>query len=227
MEDFKTFRRDWGTDQKRLRELFKIGSETEARDLLLTQHGVLHSQDVSGTNDWSYADEIFKGLVPDLYRTIPRGKEHSLIWILWHISRIEDITMNILIAGEDQIYLRDGWKENLGSPVDHTGNHAPLVDSEEITRILDPEILKQYRNAVGRGTRAVINETLSSSWENKVQPDRLERLVTEGAVLPAAEGLLAYWGKRRIFELFLMPPTRHLMTHLNEAYSMVQILMRS
>lgn len=227
MQDLKPFRRDWGTDQKRLRELFKIGSETEARSLFITQHGVFHSQDVSGTNAWSYAGEIFEGLDPDRYRTIPKGEEHSLIWILWHISRIEDITMNILVAGEDQIYLRDGWKERLESPVDHTGNNAPLADSEEITRILDPEILIQYRTAVGRGTRAVVNETPSPSWGKKVQPERLERLVAEGAVLPAAEELLAYWGKRRIFELFLMPPTRHLMTHMNEAYSLVQSLARS
>jgi len=44
-------------------------------------------------------------------------------------------------------------------------------------------------------------------------------LVDEGAVLPGAEGLLDYWGKRKIFEMLLMPPTRHLMTHLNEARS--------
>ncbi len=78
--------------------------------------------------------------------------------------------------------------------------------------------------AVGRQTRHIVRGMELEELGQKVQPDRLDRLVNEGAVLPDAEGLLDYWGKRKIFEMLLMPPTRHLMTHLNEAYSLVRIL---
>ena len=216
-KDLKQFRKDWSERQKRLRQLFKTGAETEARELFFSQHAVFHSQDVSGSDSWSFADHVFSGLDIDLYRVIPKGEEHSLIWTLWHISRIEDITMNILVAGRDQIYLRDDWKVSLGSPIDHTGNSAPGGDILNISSALDPDKLLAYRSAVGRGTRDVFINTPASAWAENVQPERLERLVNEGAVLPEAEELLAYWGKRKIYELFLMPPTRHLMSHLNES----------
>jgi hypothetical protein len=215
--DLKQFRRDWSDRQKRLREFFKSGAEVEARELFFRQHAVFHSRDVSGKDTWSFADDVFSGLEEDLYRVIPAGDQHSLLWILWHISRIEDITMNILVAGGDQIYLRDGWKRTLGSPVDHTGNSSPEGDILKISSSLDPDKLLAYRSAVGLGTREVFKNTPASAWIDKVKVERLDRLIEEGAVLPEAEGLLAYWGKRRIFELFLMPPTRHLMSHLNES----------
>jgi hypothetical protein len=38
-------------------------------------------------------------------------------------------------------------------------------------------------------------------------------------VLPEDRELLAYWGKRKLDDLSLIPPTRHLIVHLNEAWS--------
>ncbi len=215
--DLKTFRSDWSEKQKRLRGLFQSGAEDAARALLASQHQVFHSKKATGSAGWSYADQIFSGLSAEDYRIVPGNQEHSLTWVLWHISRIEDITMNILVAGRDQIYLRDGWKKKLGSPFDHTGNAAPAGAVQEISQALRPETLHTYRNAVCSGSRFIFQETPASVWGERVLAERLERLVAEGAVLPEADEVLAYWGKRKIFELFLMPPTRHLMSHLNEA----------
>lgn len=219
MHDLKTFRREWSSDQKELRMMLKAGTDLDqARDLFLSQHAVLHSCSVSGMDSWSYSDEIFSGLSEEEFRFIPKSEDHSLIWIMWHISRIEDITMNILVAGGEQIYSREGWKTKLGSPLDHTGNGAPTKDINIISRILDPATLHLYRIAVGQGTRTVFSDMPSSDLKDPVLPERLNRLIHEGAVLPHSEGLLSYWGNRKIFELFLMPPTRHLMSHLNEAF---------
>ena len=77
---------------------------------------------------------------------------------------------------------------------------------------------------VGRQTRHIVRGLELEGLDLKVQPDRLDRLANEGVVLPDAERLLDYWGKRKIFEMLLMPPTRHLMTHLNEAYSLRRLL---
>lgn len=225
MPDIKNFRREWNSNQKLLRELLKNGQDLEkARDVFFKQHAVLHSQRMSGLDGWSYADEIFIGLSDDVYRTTHEGQ--SLIWILWHISRIEDITMNILVAGGDQVYDRGGWKDKLNAPVNHTGNEGSQSDLDGISASLSPMTLLEYRDAVGRATRDVFNNVPAVEWYYKVQPARLTRLVEDGAVLPQATGLLNYWGNRKIFELYLMPPTRHLMVHLNEAYDLRKIIER-
>jgi hypothetical protein len=205
--------------------MLKVGTSLDkSQKMFYSQHDILHSQKMSGMDGWSYADEIFTGLEEGQFRIIPEKEDHSLIWILWHISRIEDVTMNVLVAGGSQLYLQDQWKRKLASPIDHVGNLVNPRDLLDLTRDVDLKNLFDYRDAVGRQTRHIVRDLELEELSQKVQPDRLVRLINEGAVLPEAEGLLDYWKKRKIFEMLLMPPTRHLMTHLNEAYSLVRIL---
>jgi hypothetical protein len=172
---------------------------------------------VSGSQDWSYAENVLSDLHEDQYRIIPPGGDHSLIWILWHISRIEDITMNLLVTEEDQVYTSGNWIEILKSPIHYTGNLITQADLRALSNEVDPFDLMDYRDAVGIRTRQIINQIESERLKEKVSPSGLERILDEGAVLPESEELLAYWGRKKIYQLLLMPPTRHLIVHLNEA----------
>ena len=227
MVDIKSFRREWSTNHKILREMLKSGTDLErAIDLFYKQHAALHSQIMSGMNGWSYADEIFSGLEEGQFRIIPEKEDHSLIWILWHISRIEDVTMSVLVAGGSQLYIRDKWKDKLRSPVHHVGNLINARDIQSLTGSVALEGLFDYRDAVGRQTRSIVSNLKVAELAQKVLPERLTQLVDEGAVLPEAESLLSYWGKRMIFELLLMPPTRHVLVHLNEARVLKERLLK-
>jgi hypothetical protein len=216
--DLKSFRREWSSNHKELRSLFESRMDLDkARDLFYRIHGALHSGEVSGQEVWSYADEVFGNLSADQMRYLPEQENHSLVWILWHIARIEDVTMKVLAAGAVQTYQKDGWKEKLASPIDHVGNDISRKDLESLTEQVDIKALFSYRNAVGRGTRDLV---AGLEWEMltaQVDPAGLDRLIDESAVLPVSQGLLEYWGKRTIAGLLLMPPTRHLLVHLNEA----------
>jgi len=228
MKDLKLFRKEWSREQKRLRTLLKTGkSLEESREIFYMQHAVLHRRVMSGMDRWSYAGEIFSDLIDKEYRQIPDGEEHSLIWILWHISRIEDITMNILVQDTEQIYHQEDWKEILGSPIHYTGNQIRPDDLLKLTSSIDPQKLQDYRDAVGRKTRDVVEEISSDRLSQNVSPQGLERIVNEGAVLPESRELLAYWGKRKVYQLLLMPPTRHLMVHLNEAMNLKEIIRKA
>jgi len=226
--DLRNFRKEWNADQKRLRGLFKEGSDLQAaKELFFKQHQVLHSAIVYGQDVWSYAEEIFSDVPMEGFRQVPGGEEHSLLWILWHISRIEDITMRVLVEGVDQEYLSGGWVVKLASKIHHTGNVAPPGDMLYLTQTLNHGLLLGYRNAVGKNTRKMVNTLEWDKLNEKVQPDRLKRLIMENAVLPEAEGLIKYWGRRVNYELLLMPPTRHLLVHLNEARSIKEKLKTS
>jgi hypothetical protein len=224
MKDLKTFRSDWNAGQKRLRQLLSDEALKEAKNLFYTQHKVLHASEMSGEDTWSYADEVFQGLSESQLRTISEKEKHSLIWILWHISRIEDVTMNILVADGGQVYHRDNWGSKLNSPIQHTGNIIQDDDLYALSRQVNPDHMFSYRIAVGRQTRRIIENLPGEDLAKKPTPDRLERLLTEGAVIPEAEILIKYWSRRKIYQLLLMPPTRHLMVHLNEAYSIRKTL---
>jgi len=66
-------------------------------------------------------------------------------------------------------------------------------------------------------TRDIVTQLEPEELKHKVDPVRLQRVLDEGAVVEAASGLIAYWSKRNIAGLLLMPPTRHCFFHLNEA----------
>ena len=52
---------------------------------------------------------------------MPTSKDETIAWVLWHIARIEDLTMGILVAGDGQLF-DTGWKRRINLPVSDTGN---------------------------------------------------------------------------------------------------------
>src|SRR3990170_6707778 len=83
----------------------------DARDLFLMQHGAVHSKAVAG-NAGSAAERTFGGLTDDQMKVRPREDLNSLAWLMWHISRAEDVMVNIVINGRSQV-LDDGWLPRL------------------------------------------------------------------------------------------------------------------
>ena len=73
---------------------------------------------------------------------------------------------------------------------------------------------------VGRRTREIVAGLGPERLNQKVDPTRLDRVMAEGALIPAATGIRDYWSKRDIAGLLLMPATRHSLVHLNEALSL-------
>lgn len=188
----------------------------QAMALFLQQHARLHARAMAGTEPWSLEDEVLEGLSPEDLRRLPPGGEHSLAWLLWHIARCEDIAMNLLVAGSDQVLLAGGWLEKLGISARDTGNCMDAAEIEAFSQAVDLEALRAYRVAVGRRTREIAAGLGPADLKRKVEPARLQRVWDEGAVLPAASGVVEYWGRRNTAGLLLMPASRHLVTHWNE-----------
>ncbi len=84
------------------------------RELFLRVHACVHTREVSGANAPTYADDILAGMSETAWRGIPPGCEHSVAWIVWHMSRIEDAAMNIVLANREQVFTEGGWQRKLG-----------------------------------------------------------------------------------------------------------------
>ncbi len=208
----------WNKNQHLLQAaLAKPQAHSEWLSLFLTQHAQVHSGELGMVEGWSFADEVFAGLSDNALRLVPPGAEHSLLWIIWHLARCEDLTMNVLVAGTDQVFIRQGWKDRLHPPFDHTGNEIDVATLEEFSQVVDPATLQAYRLAVGASTRQVVGQLTPFELTQKVDPGRIMKVRQASVVLPAADVIVNYWSKRTIAGLLLMPPTRHCFTHLNEA----------
>lgn len=178
---------------------------------------MVHSARMAPAASWSFEDEVCQEMDDAAFRRVPQKESHSIAWILWHIARIEDVTMNLLLAGEAQVWRDGGWSERMGVRRPDTGN---TMDEEAVAALgasIDIKALLAYRFAVGRRTQQLVRQLQPEGLKQKVDPARLQRLRTEGAVVDAAGELIDYCGGLTYAGLLLMPPTRHNFIHLNEA----------
>ena len=215
-------RKELNQRQKELRlALSQSGESQLAIQRFLTLHGILHSMRVAPDAPWSYEDLLLDGLDEETFRKIPEDQEHSVIWIVWHLSRIEDITMNLLVAGRDQVFTSGGWFEKTGAPFKHTGNGTGVETVRALSERVDITALRHYRYAVGYATRQIIPALTNQDLKRKVDSLQLERVIDEGAVDKAGKGVVDYWSRLDVAGLLLMPPTRHTIVHWNEAYRLI------
>ncbi len=219
-------RKLWNAGQQKLRQALAAKDYSKAIHLFLKQHAMVHNPEVGQTTLHSFDVELWAGLTEPMFRVIPPNGEHSIAWILFHLARVEDITMNLLVAGTPQLFIRGKWARKLKTTIHHSANG---MDTEEVLRLsqsLNMNALREYRMEVGCCTREIVQQIKPDKFQQRVDPTRLRRVLEEGAVTPAAVEVVNYWGGRTFAGLLLMPPTRHNFIHLNEALRIKQKLTR-
>ena len=208
----------WNPLQAMLRELLdQKESFLEAKELVLRMHGLLHTRDVSGQSEPTLMDEVWEGLSDFAFCTMPTAADVTVAWNIWHITRIEDLTCNLLMADENQV-LDESWLTKLHTNVRDTGN---AMTDEEILFFsgeVDKQALRDYRDAVGRRVREVIADLKPDDHKRKFSKRQVDRILEEGGVTahPESVWLLDFWGKKNVAGILLMPITRHQMGHLND-----------
>jgi hypothetical protein len=219
MKNTESYRKLLNRQQTELRRIMTgFDQHDRAIRLFLRQHAMLHSAKMAQTEAWSFEDEVLNDMSEERVRRIPRNCEHSVAWCIWHIARIEDVAMNLVVAGSPQILHRGNWLGRMRMTVGDTGNAMDERGVAALSATIDVEALRAYRVAVGRGTREMVQQLGPEALKQKVEPSRLQQVLDEGAVVEAARGIVDYWSKRNIAGLLLMPATRHHLTHLNEAF---------
>lgn len=152
-----------------------------------------------------------------MYPVIAPDTKNSILWHVWHITRIEDVTMNVLVNNDEQVLHTDDWNKRLNVDYIHTGNGMMEEDVAKLSTNMDISALLAYRMEVGRKTREIVTRMEPDEFKGKVDARRIKVLEDQGAVKKDAAWLLEYWGNKRIAGLILMPATRHVYLHLNKS----------
>jgi hypothetical protein len=152
----------------------------DVRDLFLDQHAAMHSAAVGG-NKMSASERAFTGLTDEQMRVRPREDLNSLAWLMFHISRAEDIFVNTILGGRTQLFDDDGWAKRLAITRRDFGIGMTSAEVTELTRQIELGALREYRDAVGRRTREVVGGFKPQDWEGTVSADAVQRAASEGA----------------------------------------------
>jgi hypothetical protein len=213
-------RKAWNEKHKLLTEIIlKPNEHVRAIELFLTHHSLLYSSKMGNGNCPTFEDSVLENLDENTLRRYPvnaSDTKNSIAWHLWHIARIEDMTMNILVANSQQVLYSDSWLQKMNIRFSHSGNNMSVDDIAELSSSIDIGALLEYRIAVGKQTRRVISSLQSGEFKEKVQTSRIKRLFDENAILQEASGIAEYWSNKTIAGLVLMPATRHNFLHLNK-----------
>jgi len=222
-------RKEWNERHKALTGLLGDAQRhEEAVALFLGQHALVHdSGAVAEQGAPTFADVVLSGTSEEELRHIPvdfKETGNPVAWHLWHIARIEDITLSMLIAGEEQLLVQDGWRDKLGVAVQDTGNGMESAALVLFSRQINIPQLLAYRQAVARRTRLIVQGMTPQELNRKVDPARLQRVLAAGAVRPDQQWLIDYWSGKKLSGYLLMPATRHNYVHLYRSLRLVERL---
>ena len=210
-------RKFWTQNQENLRKA--LSSKTrfeEAVELFLQQHASVHSASISNPAGWSLHDEVLNGLSEAHIKKVPRPGQNSIAWLLWHITRIEDMTINTITLQQDQVW-NPKWAERLAIASPDCGASMDEKDVSAFSESISLPALLEYRAAVGTQTRQTIH-TLTALQAKEIAPaQNVQKLVEEGSINSRAGWLHDFYLNRPRGFFLTRTATSHNFVHLNEA----------
>lgn len=211
---------DWSLRHKELSSIIRKSEQsTDIIEMILGLHKELHSSRVSGSVNANPIDAIMEDLQQNECAVMPTPKDETIAWAIWHLARIEDMTMNILVNKGAQVF-DESWKNRMNTAVSDTGN---AMTDDEIIRFSEQvriDELLRYRDAVGIRSREIVSNLQSADMKRKVSREDTARIFREGGVTEHSDSiwLLDFWGRKDVAGIILMPLTRHQTVHLNDCY---------
>jgi hypothetical protein len=219
MDTFKA----WNARQKQLQALLRSKADIhDIIDLISLQHQAAHVAAINASTPEQIStaeDELWAIIDEENFRSIPTKSIYSVAWHLWHSARIEDITANSFISNKPQIL--EKYQKALNVPFIDTGNAMDLAKMQLFNTKINKMALYEYRVAVGRNTQADIHTLEPELLKKNVTKEALKLIKDQGYVVEQANWLLEFWSRKTIAGIILMPLTRHLMVHINEAKRLI------
>jgi len=220
-------RQDYKLKIDELRKLLKSPKTFDAAiELALEIHAITHTSEVSSSSTPTFCDYLLDGLADEAYSIMPTEKDETIAWHLWHITRIEDLVGNLLIAERPQIF-NDNWMAKLNTTVKDVGNSMTDEQIINFSEQVNKQELINYRNTVGQRTREILKSLTPGNLKRKPKAECLAQIVSAGGLLEDSNSiwLKDFWGKHTVSGLILLPLTRHHMMHLPDSVVIKQFVL--
>ena len=203
----------------------------DARQMLLRDHAKIHAATLFASPEARTRDDmpaledfVTNGLTGDQLRQRPAGHS-SIAYLLWHMARNEDVAINTVVRGVPDVLVRDSWLGQLG--IDRRDQATGMSDEEVegFSAGVDIAALHAYRAAVGRETRAWLEQLDFAELDRPI--DVAARLAqAPGTFGPRAAWVGPVWEGRSADWFLTWTTIGHAYFHLGEAEHVAHTLGR-
>ena len=179
-----------------------------ATKMFLLQHNRMHSR----------VERLTNGLTEEQVRERVHPTANPLAWLLWHMARIEDAAVNLLIFDEPQV-LNEQWLNRLRVGRRNIGPGMTMAEVVDVAGRIDLASLKAYWSAVGERTATLVSGLSPSHLDEVVSEERIRRAVVDEQIVegPTGPRLQEFWkGITRGYFLVYLPLT-HNYEHIGQA----------
>jgi hypothetical protein len=94
---------------------------------------------------------------PDQWRIV-LPDHNAIAWIVWHIARGEDWSIQTMLQGQEQLLTRDGWDARMGVAEPGFGGGMARAAMVALSERIDLQALRGYYLAVTDATQAYMRE---------------------------------------------------------------------
>ena len=133
-----------------------------------------------------YVESAITGLTPKELAWSPEPHSNTILFLMWHLARVEDLWINRILKGGKEIYETEGWYNKFKTPVRDNGYGYDMA-SLKTWPIPDLILLKAYSAAVRKLTVAYISflkeeqfdEPRDFGWRKGTIGSALSHLISE------------------------------------------------
>ncbi|HEV8296703.1 MAG TPA: DinB family protein [Acidimicrobiales bacterium] len=119
-------------------------------------------------------DQVLGRVPVERWNDRPCDGASSIAWLLWHALRHQDVAINAVVRGTDEVLHRDGWAARVGASTFAPGAGLAEADDRDAAARLEVAALAGYADAVWVETAA---------WLATVDADDLDRVPDAPAAL--------------------------------------------
>ncbi|HUF52670.1 MAG TPA: DinB family protein [Dehalococcoidia bacterium] len=155
----------------------------DLRDYITAHHGGIRT---------IFQMNVQPGLTPEELTARPSAHTNSIAWLTWHCARTEDVAINTVLRGAEQVAATHGWNARLG--VEATDIGTSMGDDEVATfaESIDPLTVIEYWQAVQKNTHKWLKDADLGILDDSL--DVKARLASAPAALrPGAGWVEALW----------------------------------
>jgi DinB superfamily len=190
--------------------------------VFLTLHAYIHAATTPGAP--SVEDRVLAGLTDAQLRQC-LDQHNSIVWLLWHIARVEDLTINTGVRGVPEVLDRGGWQPRLGVKRRDIGTGMSDKEVAQFSAQVDVAAVRAYRAAVAQETRTGLT---ARDFEDLDKPvvGAGERALASGDLGPGAEYVAENMRIRPRWFLLCFEGVGHSYEHLGVAEHVARLLGR-